>query len=70
MSAMENAVSRGIEAALRRIFVDKGLPTSTKRSPRRKRMQDDEVKMERAAELNHERDFLLVRAKTRHMCSH
>ncbi|KAG2053518.1 hypothetical protein BDR06DRAFT_1008658 [Suillus hirtellus] len=59
MSVMENAVSRGIEAALRRIFVDKGLPMSMKRSPQRKRMQDDEVKMERAAELNHERDFLL-----------
>ncbi|KAG2336323.1 hypothetical protein BDR05DRAFT_1005984 [Suillus weaverae] len=59
MSAMENTVSRGIEAALRRIFVNKGLPTSMKRSPQRKRMQDKKVKMERATELNHERDFLL-----------
>ncbi|KAG1855264.1 hypothetical protein F4604DRAFT_1685748 [Suillus subluteus] len=33
MSAMENAVSRGVEAALRHIFIDKGLPMSTKHSP-------------------------------------
>ncbi|KAG1890845.1 hypothetical protein F4604DRAFT_1672841 [Suillus subluteus] len=59
MSTMENAVSRGVEAALRRIFVDKDLQTSAKHSPRRKRKQDDEVRIERAAELSHERDFLL-----------
>ncbi|KAG2739433.1 hypothetical protein P692DRAFT_20755900 [Suillus brevipes Sb2] len=59
MSAMENAVSRGVEAALRRIFIDKDIRTSAKRSPRRKRKQDDELRIERAAELSHERDFVL-----------
>ncbi|KAG1720019.1 hypothetical protein EDB19DRAFT_1836269 [Suillus lakei] len=59
MSAMENAVSRGVEVALRRIFVNKGIPTSMKHSPRRKRMQDDEARIERAAESSHKRDFLL-----------
>lgn len=64
MSAMENAVSRGVEAALRRIFINKDIRTSAKRSPRRRRKQDDELRIERAAELSHERDLLLVRAKT------
>lgn len=62
MSAMENAVSRGVEAALKRIFINKDLPAVMKQRPRRKskKMQDDEVRIERAAELSHERDFLLV----------
>lgn len=64
MSAMENAVSRGVEVALRRIFINKDIRTSVKRSPQRKRKQDDELRIERAAELSHERDFVLVRAKT------
>ncbi|KAG1726854.1 hypothetical protein EDB19DRAFT_1914474 [Suillus lakei] len=60
MSAMENSgLQRNRGGTQTASFINKGLPTSTKRSPRRKRMQDDEVKMERAAELNHERDFLL-----------
>jgi hypothetical protein len=60
MSAMENAISRGVEAALKRIFINRDIPM--KRSPRRrsKKVQDDEVRIERAAELSHERDFLLV----------
>lgn len=62
MSAMENAVSRGVEAALKRIFINKDLLAVMKQRPRRKskKMQDDEVRIERAAELSHERDFLLV----------
>lgn len=62
MSAMENAVSRGVEAALKRIFINKDLPAVMKQRPRRKskKMQDNEVRIERAAELSHERDFLLV----------
>ncbi|KAG2358558.1 hypothetical protein BDR07DRAFT_1489309 [Suillus spraguei] len=59
MSVMENAISKGIEAALRRILVDKDILTSTKHSPRRKKKQDDEIRIERAADLSHERDFLL-----------
>ncbi|KAG2034926.1 hypothetical protein BDR03DRAFT_984002 [Suillus americanus] len=59
MSAMENAISKGIEAALRCILIDKDILTSTKRSPRRKKKQDDEIRIERAADLSHERDFLL-----------
>jgi len=64
MSMMEIAVSRGVEAALRRIFVEKDPPTIMKqRSPRRKKMQKmqgDEVRKEKATESSHERDFLLV----------
>ena len=61
MSMMEIAVSRGVEAALKRIFIDKDLPTVMKRrSPRRKKMQDDEVMKEKAVESSYERDFLLV----------
>ncbi|KAG2108812.1 hypothetical protein DEU56DRAFT_920449 [Suillus clintonianus] len=59
MSAMENTISKGIEAALRRILVDKDILTSRKHSPRRKKKQDDEIRIERAADLSHERDFLL-----------
>jgi hypothetical protein len=58
---MEIAVSRGVEAALRRIFVEKDPLTIMKqRSPRRKKMQGDEIRKEKATESSHERDFLLV----------
>ncbi|KAG2365220.1 hypothetical protein BDR07DRAFT_1374482 [Suillus spraguei] len=59
MSVMENAISKGIEAALRCILVDKDILTPMKHSPRRKKKQDDEIRIERAADLSHERDFLL-----------
>ncbi|KAG1778105.1 hypothetical protein EV702DRAFT_1196517 [Suillus placidus] len=45
MSVMENAISRGIEAALKHIFINKDLP--------------EVMKQKRAAELSHERDFFL-----------
>ncbi|KAG1818529.1 uncharacterized protein BJ212DRAFT_1479536 [Suillus subaureus] len=59
MSVMENVISKGIEAALRCILVNKDILTSTKCSPRRKKKQDDEIRIERATDLSHERDFLL-----------
>jgi hypothetical protein len=60
MSVMENAISRGIEAALKHIFINRDI--LMKWSPRRRstKVQDDEVRIQRAAELSHERDFLLV----------
>lgn len=57
---MENAISKGVEAALRRILMNKEFPVTMKRSPRRRNAEDQEVRMERAAEPSHERDFILV----------
>ncbi|KAG2360889.1 hypothetical protein BDR07DRAFT_1486450 [Suillus spraguei] len=37
MTSMEDAVARGVEAALRRVFIDKEFPVVNKRSPRRRK---------------------------------
>ncbi|KAG2102822.1 uncharacterized protein F5147DRAFT_776177 [Suillus discolor] len=63
MSIMESSVSKCVEAALRRIFIDREFPLAMKRSPRRKKLEDQELQTEQAAELNHERDFLLAEVR-------
>ncbi|KAG2046086.1 hypothetical protein BDR06DRAFT_1039201 [Suillus hirtellus] len=57
--SMEDAIARGVEAAMRRIFVDKELPVANKRSPRRRKREEEEVQREKAAEVCYERDFVL-----------
>jgi hypothetical protein len=57
---MEDAVARGVEAALRRVFIDKEFPVVNKRSPRRRKTEQEEIRREKATEASYERDFLLV----------
>ena len=59
-SNMEDAIARGVEAALRRILIEKDSTVLKKRSPRKRKMDDDKIRREKAAELSCERDFLLV----------
>jgi hypothetical protein len=49
-----------VEAAMRRILSEKDFPLAKKRSPRKKKIEDEEIQREKAAELTCERDFLLV----------
>ncbi|KAG1848863.1 hypothetical protein F4604DRAFT_1687571 [Suillus subluteus] len=58
-TAMEDAIARGVEAALRRVLIDKEFPVTKKHSPRRRKMEKKELQQEKAAEKNYERDFLL-----------
>jgi hypothetical protein len=57
---MEDAIARGVEAALRRVLIDKEFPVTKKHSPRRRKMEEKELQQEKAAEKSYERDFLLV----------
>lgn len=57
---IEDAIARGVEAALRRVLIEKDFPLARKRSPRKKKIEDEEIRREKAAELSCERDFLLV----------
>jgi hypothetical protein len=59
-SPMEDAIARGVEAALRRILIEKDFPLVKKHSPQKKKIEDEEIRREKAAELSCERDFLLV----------
>ncbi|KAG1896158.1 uncharacterized protein F5891DRAFT_1193391 [Suillus fuscotomentosus] len=56
---MEDAIVRGVEAALRRVLIDKEFPLTKKHSPRRKKVEEKELRQEKAAEKSYERDFLL-----------
>ncbi|KAG2120410.1 uncharacterized protein F5147DRAFT_766328 [Suillus discolor] len=58
-ASMEDAIARGVEAALKRILIEKEFPLVKKRSPRKKKIEDEEIRREKAAELSCERDFLL-----------
>lgn len=57
---IEDAIARGVEAALRRVLIEKDFPLARKRSPQKKKIEDEEIRREKAAELSCERDFLLV----------
>jgi hypothetical protein len=57
---MEDAIARGVEAALRRVLIDKEFPLTKKHSPGRKKVEEKELRQEKAAEKSYERDFLLV----------
>jgi hypothetical protein len=57
---MENAIARGVEAALRRVLIDKEFSVVKKHSPRRRKREEKELQQEKAAEKSYERDFLLV----------
>ncbi|KAG2108146.1 hypothetical protein BD769DRAFT_1675405 [Suillus cothurnatus] len=47
-ASMEDTIARGVEAALRRTLIEKDFPGVKKRSPRKKKIEDEEI-----------RDFLL-----------
>lgn len=57
---MEDAIVRGVEAALRLILIDKEFPLTTKHSPWRQKVEEKELRQEKVAEKSYERDFLLV----------
>ncbi|KAG2052996.1 hypothetical protein BDR06DRAFT_972674 [Suillus hirtellus] len=57
--SMEDTIARGVEAALRRVLVNKEFSGLKKRSPRRRKTEEEEVQREKASESNYERDFLL-----------
>ncbi|KAG1853564.1 hypothetical protein C8R48DRAFT_675830 [Suillus tomentosus] len=57
--SMEDTIARGVEAALRRVLVNKEFSRLKKRSPRRRKTEEEEVQREKASESNYERDFLL-----------
>lgn len=59
-ASMEDAVARGVEAALRRVLVDQEFPGVKKRSPRKRKTEEEEIRREKAGESSYERDFLLV----------
>lgn len=59
-TTMEDAIARGVEAALRRVLIDKEFPVVKKHSPRRRKRVEKELQQEKAAEKSYERDFLLV----------
>jgi hypothetical protein len=61
MSMMVDAVTKGLEAALKNILTGGQFSPSVKHSPRRRRAENREVDEERAAEPIGERDFYLVR---------
>ncbi|KAG2744761.1 hypothetical protein P692DRAFT_20877833 [Suillus brevipes Sb2] len=58
---MEDAIARGVEAALRHVLIDKEFPLTNKHklSPRRKRVEEKELRQEKAAEKSYEREFIL-----------
>ncbi|KAG1885141.1 hypothetical protein F4604DRAFT_1676540 [Suillus subluteus] len=58
-TTMENAIARGVEAALRRILIDKEFPVIKKHSPWRRKMEEKELQQEKAADKSYERDFIL-----------
>jgi hypothetical protein len=59
-ASMEDMIARGVEAALRRILIEKDFPGVKKCSPWKKKIEGEEIQQEKAAELNCGRDFLLV----------
>jgi hypothetical protein len=59
-ASMEDTIARGVEAALRHILIEKDFPGVKKHSPQKKKIEDEEIWQEKAAELNCKRDFLLV----------
>jgi hypothetical protein len=62
---MEDVIARGVEAALRRVLIDKEFPLTNKHklSPWRKRVEEKELRQEKAAEKSYEREFILVSQK-------
>ncbi|KAG1723514.1 hypothetical protein EDB19DRAFT_1916073 [Suillus lakei] len=58
-TTMEDAIARGVEAALRRILIDKEFPVVKRHSPQRRKRVEKELQQEKAAEKSYERDFLL-----------
>ncbi|KAG2752470.1 hypothetical protein P692DRAFT_20871946 [Suillus brevipes Sb2] len=58
-TTMEDAIARGVEAALRRVLIDKEFPVIKRHSPRRRKRVEKELQEEKAAEKSYERDFLL-----------
>jgi hypothetical protein len=64
-TTMEDAIARGVEAALRCVLIDKEFPLTNKHklSPQRKRVEEKELRQEKAAEKSYEREFILVSQK-------
>jgi hypothetical protein len=57
---MEDAVARGVEAALKRVFINKEFLVANKQSPRRRKTEQEEIQREKTIETSCERDFVLV----------
>ena len=60
ISDIIQAVTKGLESALRNVLVRGQFPPDLKRSPHRRRTENREVQEEMAAELSTERDYFLV----------
>ncbi|KAG2368964.1 hypothetical protein BDR07DRAFT_1477575 [Suillus spraguei] len=60
-TTMEDAIERGVEAALRRVLIDREFPLTNKHkhSPWRKRVEEKELQQEKVAEKSYERGFIL-----------
>ncbi|KAG1721360.1 uncharacterized protein EDB91DRAFT_1088468 [Suillus paluster] len=62
-TTMEDAIARGVEAALRRVLIDKEFPVIKKHSPQQRKMEEKELQQEKVAEKSYERDFFLASQK-------
>ncbi|KAG2074342.1 hypothetical protein BDR04DRAFT_1151030 [Suillus decipiens] len=56
---MEDAIARGVEAALRHILIDKEFLVIKMHSPQRRKRVEKELQQEKAAKKSYKRDFLL-----------
>ncbi|KAG6369243.1 hypothetical protein JVT61DRAFT_15570 [Boletus reticuloceps] len=56
---MAEVIARAVEVALRNALENKNTPRPTKHSPRRKRLEDQQVALERETEPSRHRDFIL-----------
>ncbi|KAG1720459.1 uncharacterized protein EDB91DRAFT_1088835 [Suillus paluster] len=62
-TTMEDAIARGVEAALRCVLIDKEFPVIKKHSPWRRKTEEKELQQEKVAEKSYERDFFLASQK-------
>ena len=60
MSSMAEVIGRAVEVVLCNVLGNKDILHPTKRSPRQKREEDQQVVLEKETEPNHHRDFILV----------
>ncbi|KAG2085963.1 hypothetical protein BD769DRAFT_1397098 [Suillus cothurnatus] len=52
IASMEDAVARGVEAALRHVFINKEFPVTNKRSPQRRKKEQEEIQRENARNIH------------------
>jgi len=64
ISSMAKAISRAVEVALCNVLENKDILHPAKRSPQQKRVEDQQVVLEKETEPKHHWDFILIRPIT------